>query len=80
MISNYADKFVVIADDAKIFGHKNIYCPQYDACLDKACKTDTRWVCNGCKHEFTFEKLLPLSLTTGEIDYYGYETLIDIIG
>jgi len=82
MISTYADKFVVVADNVKIYGHKNIFCPKYDACLDKACKTDTRWVCNGCEYEFTFEKLLPAlpPTTIGDIDYYGYEKIIDIIG
>jgi len=77
MIADYKDQFVIIADDRLIYGHKNIYCPQYEKCLEKACKDDMRWVCNGCKYEFTFEKQAE-SQPKG--DYYEYESIVGAIG
>jgi len=43
--------FVKIRLNGLVWGHKNISCPHYDACLDAACKKNIIWMCNGCVHE-----------------------------
>ena len=44
-----------VEDGIYLYGHKNIDCQHYEACLASACKTNSFWVCNGCAHEYDFE-------------------------
>jgi len=56
----------IFCHNGKYIGHKNIDCPDYEKCLNKAVIRDrSYWICNNCENEFKFK---PLSLS--EIELY----------
>ena len=66
--------FVALIIDDRLMGHKNVYCPDYEHCLDLHCNNnDNYWVCNGCDKEYFFRKWSLDHI----IDMNGYKSTIN---